>query len=62
MREDRLSIRRRIQVHLRAPDVALLDLLVSLEGGNRSQAAARALVLYCERVEALQKLTERAPK
>lgn len=55
---DETELRRRTQVHLRAEDLRILDLLVELEGGNRSQTATRAVRLYCERVEALRKLLD----
>lgn len=53
---------RRVSAHLPARDLALLDLLVRLEGGNRSGAAKRAITLYCERVEQLRDLTESPAK
>ena len=54
----REQVRKRFELHLRPADKRLLQLLVELEGGNETAVARRAIALYCERVEALEKQFE----
>ena len=51
----REQVKKRFEVHLRHADRGLLQLLVDLEGGNETAVARRAIALYCERVETLEK-------
>ena len=43
-------------------DLRLLDMLVVMEGGNRSSAVRTAVLLYCQRAEQLENLTDKAAK
>lgn len=59
---DRSAVKKRLELHLRDEDLRVLELLVEEEGGKRNDVARRALLLYCDRIEVVERLFDLTPK